>query len=160
MDLVSGSCCARGFDIIVNNVKIVTNFSPERDQGGIHHAAAPPGPPPLFGQPPPPPPGTASSAAIVDYTFTAQSPSLSIELNGDDGVSFSLFAFYVLPSVLLCQALTRVDPSLAQAHTCDQNDQCVRSSQGCGFGNAGRSQIQDCGFPDTNPTLVCPPSPF
>ena len=101
MDLVSGSCCARGFDIIVNNVKIVTNFSPERDQGGIHHAAAPPGPPPLFGQPPPPPPGTASSAAIVDYTFTAQSPSLSIELNGDDGVSFSLFAFYVLASVLL-----------------------------------------------------------
>ena len=101
MDLVSGSCCARGFDIIVNNVKIVTNFSPERDQGGIHHAAAPPGPPPLFGQPPPPPPGTASSAAIVDYTFTAQSPSLSIELNGDDGVSSSPFLLHVLASVLL-----------------------------------------------------------
>ena len=84
---MSGSCCARGFDIIVNNVKVVTNFSPERDQGGIHHSGAEANTG-LFGQPPPPP-STASSAAIVDYTFTAQSPSLSIELNGDDGVSSS-----------------------------------------------------------------------
>ena len=70
---MSGSCCARGFDIIVNNVKVVTNFSPERDQGGIHHSGAEANTGGLFGQPPPPPststwlPGPTAQCFVIAW---------------------------------------------------------------------------------------------
>jgi hypothetical protein len=52
-------CCSRGFDVLINGVEVLGEFSPQREQSGI---------------------AAAGTAAVVTYSFTASSATLTVDL--------------------------------------------------------------------------------
>ena len=57
-------CCARGFDVSVNGVQIVDEYSPQRDQGGLTGGGRP--------------------GAFINYDFIPRRGEVTVELVGTD----------------------------------------------------------------------------
>ena len=57
-------CCSRGFDVLVDGQRIVDEYSPQRDQGGLNGGGRP--------------------GAAIDYDFVARSSTVTVSLEGAD----------------------------------------------------------------------------